>query len=96
VSPNNKRDSSKASDAKQRKEDLLNEKPTHEQIGLRAYQIYLERGARPGNELDDWLRAERELERIAHFKRSWNRLSALDSRQLVKFEDYHHQILESK
>lgn len=89
MSPKNKRDSSKASAAKQREEDLLNERPTHEQISLRAYQIYLERGARAGNELDDWLRAEREFERIAHFKRSWDRLSALDSRQLLKFEDYH-------
>ena len=78
MAPKDKRDSSKASDAKQRKEDLLNERPTHEQISLRAYQIYLERGARPGNELDDWLRAERELERITHFNRSWNRLSALE------------------
>jgi len=25
------------------------------------YQIYLERGGAPGNELDDWTRAEREL-----------------------------------
>jgi DUF2934 family protein len=96
VAPKDKGDSSKASDAKQRKEDLLNERPTHEQISRRAYQIYLERGARPANELDDWLRAERELERIAHFKRSWNRLSALDSRQLVNFEDYHDQNLESE
>ena len=36
---------------------------SHEQIRLRAYQIYLERGGFPGNELDDWLQAERELER---------------------------------
>jgi hypothetical protein len=34
-----------------------------EEIRLRAYEIYLERGALPGNELDDWLQAERELER---------------------------------
>jgi len=32
---------------------------------LRAYEIYLERGGLPGNELDDWLQAERELERLA-------------------------------
>jgi hypothetical protein len=36
---------------------------THEQIRRRAYEIYLERDGFPGNELDDWLRAERELER---------------------------------
>ena len=35
--------------------------PTHEQIALRAYHIYLERGATPGNELEDWTRAERQL-----------------------------------
>jgi hypothetical protein len=33
-----------------------------EQIRLRAYELYLERGEQPGRELDDWLQAERELE----------------------------------
>jgi len=33
-----------------------------EQIRLRAYEIYLERGEQPGRELDDWLQAKRELE----------------------------------
>jgi hypothetical protein len=35
--------------------------PTREEIALRAYQIYLERGGAPGNPLEDWTRAEREL-----------------------------------
>jgi hypothetical protein len=36
---------------------------THEEeIKRRAYEIYLERGEQPGRELDDWLKAERELE----------------------------------
>jgi Protein of unknown function (DUF2934) len=35
--------------------------PTTEEIALRAYQIYLERSGAPGNALDDWTRAEREL-----------------------------------
>jgi hypothetical protein len=34
-----------------------------EEIRLRAYEIYLERGGQLGRELDDWLQAERELER---------------------------------
>jgi len=34
---------------------------TEEEIRLRAYEIYLERGAATGFELDDWLQAEREL-----------------------------------
>jgi hypothetical protein len=35
--------------------------PDRAEIALRAYHIYLERGGTPGNELDDWTRAEREL-----------------------------------
>ena len=34
-----------------------------EEIRLRAYEVYLERGEQQGRELDDWLQAERELER---------------------------------
>ena len=33
-----------------------------EDIRLRAYEIYLDRGEQQGTELDDWLQAERELE----------------------------------
>ena len=33
-----------------------------EEIRRRAYEIFLERGEEPGRELDDWLRAERELD----------------------------------
>jgi hypothetical protein len=33
-----------------------------EEIKLRAYEIYLERGEEPGRDLEDWLQAERELE----------------------------------
>jgi predicted ester cyclase len=36
--------------------------PMREQeISNRAYEIYLERGAQPGHEVEDWLQAEREL-----------------------------------
>ena len=35
----------------------------HEEIRRRAYEIYRERGEQPNRELDDWLQAERELER---------------------------------
>ena len=35
---------------------------THEQeIRIRAYEIYLQRGGQLGYELEDWLQAEREL-----------------------------------
>lgn len=32
-----------------------------EQIRLRAYEIYLERGGTDGHDLEDWILAEREL-----------------------------------
>jgi len=32
------------------------------EIRRRAYEIYLARGEQPGSELDDWFRAERELD----------------------------------
>ena len=35
--------------------------PTHEEIELRAFQIYVGRGGAPGNDLEDWLQAEFEL-----------------------------------
>jgi hypothetical protein len=36
-------------------------RPTPDEISIRAYDIFLERGATPGNDLDDWLQAEEEL-----------------------------------
>jgi hypothetical protein len=35
--------------------------PTSEEIELRAYQIYIERGGADGHDVDDWVEAEREL-----------------------------------
>jgi hypothetical protein len=35
--------------------------PTREEIELRAYQIYMERGGADGQDVEDWLQAEREL-----------------------------------
>jgi Protein of unknown function (DUF2934) len=32
-----------------------------EKIAMRAYEIYLERNGAPGNPLEDWVRAEREV-----------------------------------
>ena len=35
--------------------------PTHEEIALRAYHIYLQRNGTPGNPFDDWKQAEQQL-----------------------------------
>jgi hypothetical protein len=40
---------------------LSRSRPTQEQIARRAYKLWLERGAEPGHEREDWLRAEKEL-----------------------------------
>lgn len=36
-------------------------RPTHEEIELAAYEIYVQRGSREGSAVEDWLQAEREL-----------------------------------
>jgi hypothetical protein len=35
--------------------------PPYDVIARRAYELYLARGAEPGHDAEDWLRAEREL-----------------------------------
>jgi Protein of unknown function (DUF2934) len=35
--------------------------PTSEEIELRAYQIYIERGGAHGQDVEDWVQAESEL-----------------------------------
>ncbi len=37
------------------------ESPSREEIERRAYEIYLERGGSHGQDLEDWLQAERDL-----------------------------------
>jgi len=46
--------------AAEKRERLLHSSREQE-IRNRAYEIYLQRGERSGNELEDWLEAEREL-----------------------------------
>jgi hypothetical protein len=36
--------------------------PTHDEIARRAYQLFEKRGAAHGQDRDDWLQAERELQ----------------------------------
>jgi len=41
--------------------DRLLPSTQEQKIRDRAYEIYLQRGAQPGYEVEDWLQAEREL-----------------------------------
>ena len=38
-------------------------RPTPDEIAVEAYYIYMDRGSSPGQDLDDWLEAERRLSR---------------------------------
>jgi hypothetical protein len=40
---------------------VLQKNPFSEDIAVRAYHIYMNRGATNGHDLDDWLQAEREV-----------------------------------
>jgi DUF2934 family protein len=46
--------------------DPADVEPTEEDIRLRAYHRYLERGAEHGADFDDWVEAERDLKSPRH------------------------------
>lgn len=48
-----------------KKANKATSQPTNDEIALRAYHIYLERGSTPGDPMEDWLRAERELKGLS-------------------------------
>jgi len=50
-----------AATVKARKAPAAKPAPSHDEIALRAYHIYLERQGAPGNPFDDWKQAEQEL-----------------------------------
>ena len=51
--------------------------PTRGEIALRAYHIYLERGRTPGNEQEDWIRAEQELLGLSKKPRSKSKVVSI-------------------
>jgi hypothetical protein len=60
----NESQQSQGTSSKAETREVLVSNATHvEEIRRRAYEIYLERGEQAGRDLDDWLQAERELER---------------------------------
>jgi len=48
-------------DRSSRNETKTSNQPTHEEIAVRAYEIFESRGGSHGSDLDDWLEAERSL-----------------------------------
>jgi hypothetical protein len=56
-----------------------------ERIRERAYQLYLERGGSPGNELEDWLRAENEERQLADAPRPTRQNSPRLNGKTAKF-----------
>jgi hypothetical protein len=47
--------------AKESTENQDSQGPTHDEIALMAYGIYLDRGGSEGGELEDWFEAEKRL-----------------------------------
>jgi len=43
------------------KDELQRRAVSENDVRLRAYELYLQRGSSPGNDVGDWLEAEREL-----------------------------------
>ena len=48
--------------AKDRPPAAFTPAPTHDDIAMRAYELFLRRGAQHGQDFEDWLAAERELQ----------------------------------
>jgi hypothetical protein len=42
-------------------QEALTSAPTADEIRVRAYEIYIERGQRDGEDIENWLQAEKEL-----------------------------------
>jgi hypothetical protein len=40
---------------------IENKELSKEQIAHRAYELYVRRGGQPGKDVEDWVRAEKEL-----------------------------------
>jgi len=51
----------KAAQMPERSKEIPQNESTNEQIRQRAYCIYISRAGAPGDEVQDWLQAEREL-----------------------------------
>jgi hypothetical protein len=47
--------------SRRRSEPFTKRDPIRDAVAGRAYEIFLERGGQHGNDLDDWLQAEREM-----------------------------------
>ena len=56
-----KKSATESAAPKSRKSPVAKAAPTHDEIALRAYHIYLRRNGVPGNPFDDWKQAEQEL-----------------------------------
>jgi len=44
------------------------DEPTFEQVQMRAYEIYIQRGRQDGLDLEDWFQAEKELKTSGHYR----------------------------
>ena len=41
--------------------NTITKEPSREEVACRAYELYLERSSEQGKDVEDWVRAEKEL-----------------------------------
>jgi hypothetical protein len=67
--------SSSTADAQRHGHAAPRRSPITQDIELRAYQIYVDRGATHGSDLDDWLQAERHISEVLKREKASLRLA---------------------
>lgn len=61
--------------------------PSQDEIAVRAYEIYVERGSIDGGDVSNWLEAEAELTRLAEADAQASQSFKAESRPEPKFVD---------
>jgi len=56
-----KKSATESAAPRSRRSPVAKSAPTHDEIAMRAYHIYLQRNGAPGHPFDDWKLAEQEL-----------------------------------
>jgi hypothetical protein len=61
--------------------------PTQDEIAVRAYEIYVERGSIDGDDVSNWLEAEAELTKLAEAETQASHSLKVETRTEPKFAD---------
>jgi len=65
--------------------------PNEQDIRIRAYHRYLERGQQPGLDFDDWIAAKRDLESRTSTEDAQGQMSSVNAQDLTDAREDHSQ-----